>query len=63
MARPRKGQELNVSRTIGIRVSESMRSAIEREAKENGRTLTDEARVLIEEALARRARPRLRGAA
>lgn len=54
MARPKKGAEIGASSTIGVRVSDAMRETIEREATRHGRTLTDEVRTLLDEALAAR---------
>lgn len=56
MARPKKGEEIGASAAIGLRVSDTMREAIEREAKRNRRTLTEEIRELLDEALAARSR-------
>jgi len=56
MARPKKGEELGASAIIGVRVSDELRAAIEREAKRADVTLTDMVRTLIGEALATRAK-------
>lgn len=62
MARPKKGAEIGATSTIGVRVSGAMRDAIEREAARTGRTLTDEVRTLLDEALLRRNQPKKRAA-
>jgi hypothetical protein len=57
MARPKKGQELNASVHLGVRITQEVKDAIDEEAKLSGRLMTEEVRVLIEESLnARRAR-------
>jgi predicted DNA-binding protein len=48
MARPKKGQELGVGATIGVRVSAELRQQLEAIAAAHGRTITQEARVAFE---------------
>lgn len=48
MARPRKGEELGASSTIGVRVTAQTREAIEALARENNRSLTEEARAALD---------------
>lgn len=48
MARPRKGEELGASSTIGVRVTTQTREAIEALARENNRSLTEEARAALD---------------
>lgn len=62
MARPKKGAEIGATSTIGVRVPGVTREAIEREADKSGRTLTDEVRALLDEALARRIQTKKRAA-
>ena len=62
MARPKKGAEIGATSSIGLRVPGVMREAIEREANKSGRTLTDEVRTLLDEALARRGQAKKRAA-
>lgn len=50
MARPRKGEELGASSTIGVRVTAQTREAIEALARENNRSLTEEARAALDAA-------------
>lgn len=60
MARPKKTVAIEATATIGIRVTQLMRRAIENEASKSGRTLTEEVRTLLDEALARRERGKTR---
>ena len=60
MGRPRKGEEKNTTEHMGVRVTAETRAAIEKLAKRNGRTITDEIRELIVEGLAAQAKPRKR---
>jgi hypothetical protein len=48
MARPRKGYELGASTQIGVRISEGLREELDKLAKRNGRSISDEARFAIE---------------
>lgn len=48
MARPRKGEELKATHTIGVRVSADLRAKLEAMAKHNKRSITDEARAALE---------------
>lgn len=48
MARPRKGEELKATHTIGVRVSAELRARLEAMAEQNGRSLTDECRAALE---------------
>lgn len=54
MARPRKGEELGASATIGLRVTEATRRSLEALAKASGRTLTEEIRDVIDAEVRRR---------
>lgn len=49
MARPRKGEELGASTKIGVRVSPELRERIAALAIAAGRSITEEARVALEE--------------
>jgi plasmid stability protein len=48
MARPRKGEELKATHTIGVRVPADLRAKLEAMAERNGRSITDEARAALE---------------
>lgn len=48
MARPKKGDELKATHTIGVRVSADLRAKLEAMAEANGRSITDEARAALE---------------
>lgn len=48
MARPRKGAEIGAKTQIGVRVSEELRTALDKIAARNQRSISDEARIAIE---------------
>lgn len=52
MARPRKGEEIGASSTIGLRVARDLRGDLETVAEANGLTITEQARLLLEKGIA-----------
>jgi uncharacterized protein (DUF1778 family) len=53
MARPRKGQEKDRKNQIGFRASNAVREALDREADETGKSISDVLNELVERALIR----------
>jgi hypothetical protein len=49
MGRPKKGEELGASVTISLRLTPDKRTALDRLAKKNRRSLTDELRAALNE--------------
>jgi hypothetical protein len=52
MGRPKKGAEIGAKTQIGVRVSEGLRAALDKIAARNKRSISDEARIAIEEHVA-----------
>ena len=49
MGRPKKGEELGASVTISLRLTPDRRTALDRLAKKNRRSLTDEVRAALDQ--------------
>ena len=49
MGRPKKGEELGASMTISLRLTPDRRIALDRLAKKNRRSLTDEVRAALDQ--------------
>ena len=52
MGRPKKGEELGASVTISLRLTPDRRIALDRLAKKNRRSLTDEVRAALDQHIA-----------
>jgi plasmid stability protein len=47
LARPRKGEELNASTRVGVRLAPGVRASLEAMAHRHGRSITDEVRFAL----------------
>lgn len=52
MGRPKKGAEIGAKTQIGVRITEELRSRLDKIAARNKRSISDEARIAIEEHVA-----------
>lgn len=48
MGRPKKGAEIGAKTQIGVRITEELRSRLDKIAARNKRSISDEARIAIE---------------
>lgn len=49
MARPKKGEEINATAGVAVRITPDLRADLDRLAERNGRTITQELRSALEE--------------
>ena len=51
MARPKKEEALNADKPVGLRITSEQRAGLEKRAKRNGHSLSDEIRLAIDKHL------------